>query len=84
MVKLNPDFFHRSVEAFPVKRRRFQILRLKDGICKVRLVLFGGFAYRVVKYKINGHFATEFSDAQAARDFIENGWADKAVEDGWL
>lgn len=83
-MNLNPDFFHRAVEATPQKRRHFQLQRLPDGICKVRLVRLWGFLYTDVKYKINGHFATEFADAQAARDFIDNGWADKAVEDGWL
>lgn len=81
---LNPQFFHRAIEAFPMKRRNFQILRLPDGVCKVRLIRLRGFLYTEVKYKINGYFATEFPDYQSASDFIANGWADKAVEDGWL
>ncbi len=81
---LTPHFFHRAVEATPQKRRRFRVVRLPGGACKVCLVRLWGLRCTDVRYKISGHFATEFPDVQAANDFIDNGWADKAVEDGWL
>lgn len=75
---------HRSVTAFPSRRRKFRIEQMGDGACRV---WWHGAFYlrrRIVKYKINGQFATEFQDKQAAQEFIDHGWADKAVEDGWV
>lgn len=75
---------HRAVTAFPTRRRKFRIEQLNDGVCRVWL--HGAFYLRkrLVKYKLGGVFATEFEDKRAAQEFIDNGWADKAVEDGWL